>query len=108
MSEHTYALNDGYPNLQGVVSYKGSVDTLTMTGVLWANNLDSGPFTGAIGHIGGSSEDPSSSTFYWDFLVDPSMTAAEGVYKLCLKLTHSNGSIETVDANLTVKVVDRC
>jgi len=108
MTTRTYALNDAYPNLQGIVTYKGSVDTATMTGVLWANNSNSGAFTGPIGNIGGDSENVSSSTFYWDFVVDASMTAEEGVYKLCLKLTHSNGSIETVDANLTIKVTDKC
>ena len=108
MSTQTYVLNDAYPNIQGIVTYAGSVDTATMTGELWANNSDSGPFTGGISNLGGDSENVSSSTFYWSFIVDAAMTAEEGVYKLCLKLTHSNGSIETVDANLTTKVVDSC
>jgi len=108
MSTHTYQLDDAYPNIQGVVTYAGSVDTATMTGVLWASDSSNGPFTGTIARIGGDSENVSSSTFYWDFIVDAAMTAEVGVYKLCLKLTHSNGSIETVDANLTIKVTDKC
>lgn len=109
MNDYTFTINDSYPNIQGRIAYNGPIDTVNMTAALMVNGIDDGsePFSGDVLRIGGDSEDADSSTFYWSFAVDASMTAVEGSYKLYIRITHTASSeIETRDAGLTVTVED--
>ena len=100
-----YDFGDMYPILKGVISYSGSVDTDSMTATIEPAD-GSPPFTGPVIRTGGDSENNSLSTFEWAYQVLPadSDPANEGVYDLCLKVTHFDGRIETVNANITVEV----
>lgn len=106
MKDYIYHPNDTHPDLAGVVSYSGNINTSAMSAVLMANDLLTGPFTGAVSRIGGASGGRDLSEFIWEYVVDVSDTAIEAVYKLELRITHATGKIETIPANMTVKVGD--
>jgi len=107
MSAFKYSVNDAYPDLKGVLSYAGAIDTETMTVSMVANGQASGPFTGPVTRQGGVSLDANLSTFEWFFDVQSSDTSVLGSYKLCLKATHVDGSVETIVAT-TVVVENVC
>jgi len=101
----TYEVGDTYPDIEGVLSYAGSVDTLLLSASFEANGNSSGAFTGDVTRVGGASEQLTTSTFEWLFSVDSGDTVKAGTFRICLKVIHGDGSIETVPLG-RVKVED--
>ena len=101
-----YKVGDSYPNLRGILTYRGSVDTANMTVELIANNNASGAFSGVATRSGGNSESADRSTFEWTFDVTSTDTAAVGEFVIELKITHASTEIETIHSNLTVEVIE--
>ena len=103
MNHPVYPVGDTYPNLEGILSYAGPVNTKDMTAVLKVGSTESGaPFTGPVTRVSGDSLHAASSTFRWVYDVKSSDTTVEASYDIKLKITHADGSIETVDATTVV------
>jgi len=104
MSLFIYKVDDTYPDIRGVITYKGDVDTNGMAVSLLANGSNSGPFTGPVVRYDGASNNPNFSTFHWYYYILPSDTTVEGEYVLELDVIHADGSKETINADVTVTV----
>ena len=105
MSTKEFTVGDSYPNLFDTVVWKGDIDVDNVTGIMVSNGEESGQFTGALvkeSAVNGASE----STWSWSFDVKTSDTVLTGSFKLCLRLTHENGDIETIDIDTVAKVIE--
>lgn len=106
MSTITFTVGDSYPNLFDTAKWLGDIPVDNITGIMVANGEESGQFTGPL--VKESAQNGASeSTWSWSFDVKTSDTVAPGSFKLCLRLTHENGDIETIDIN-TVAKVEEC
>lgn len=106
MKTFKYNLGDTYPNIAGKLSYAGSVDIETASVELLADGADTGPFTGATVIDVRDSEDATMSylTFLYDVVAAD--TLVEGSYDLAIRITHSNGDIESIATGDIAKVTD--
>ena len=105
MSTKTFTVGDSYPNLFDTVKWLGDIPVDNITGIMVANGEETGQFTGALvaeSAVNGAAE----STWSWSFDVKTTDTAAVGSFKLCLRLTHENGDIETIDIDTVAKVIE--
>lgn len=108
MSQIKYKQGDSYPNLFDTIVWPGSVKTDgAMAGVMIANGDDTGQFTGPLTLSNPVSEGATQSSVDWTFPVSALDTEELGTYRLCLRITHEDGSIETIDIN-TKAVVGEC
>jgi len=104
MSTINYKVGDTYPNLKSTVKWAGSLKTDTITGVLVANGITTGPFTGAVVMTSSDSENATESTWSWSYDVGSDDTI-EGSYELCVQVTHDSGEVENiVPTNNMIKV----
>jgi hypothetical protein len=104
MTSVVYTVGDTYPDLQGKVSWAGNLKTDTITGKMVANGETEGPFTSDLVMSANDSENPAGSSWSWTYDVQEEDTEVVGSYKLCLRLVHDNGDIETVDPSCKVEV----
>ena len=95
---------DTYPDLQGTVTWAGSLDTDGITGSLVANGQTTGPFTGAVGQLS-FVNDPIESNWIFTYNLTTVDTVA-GTYDLCVRMAHNNLDIETASLNMRVEVSD--
>jgi len=105
MSTITFTVGDSYPNLFETVKWPGDIPVDNITGVMVANGSESGQFTGAL--VKESAQNGATeSTWSWSFDVTGEDTKKPGSFTLCLRLTHENGDIETIDISTVAKVVE--
>ena len=105
MTTKVFTVGDSYPNLFDTVKWLGDIPVDNVTGIMVANGSEEGQFTGPL--LRTSSQNGSDeSTWSWHFDVKDTDTVAVGSFKLCLRLTHENGDIETIDIDTVAKVVE--
>ena len=102
-----YTVGGTYPDLWGKLKWAGSVDTLSMSVELVANGDLTGPFTGEMERSGGVSLNDTESTFEFIYNVEIDDTTDSDTYRLSVRITHADASIETHDLNALVKVKPR-
>ena len=108
MKTFKYSIDDSYPNITGQVSYAGSVDTALLSAKLLANGSETGAFAGSVTINSFVSDNDLMSTVDFTYVVSALDTAVEGSYKLCLRVTHSDASVETITTGDIAKVATRC
>lgn len=105
MKTRLFTQGDSYPNLFDTVTWLGDVPTDDVTGIMIANGVETGQFTGELVKTSNVTA-ADKSTWSWHFDVLAKDTAKAGSFKLCLRLTHENGDQETIDIDTTAKVVE--